>query len=218
MFSSESRAKQPVELLVKFRKQGIRALNEFFSKFAWGDIIVIENEMALNEPIFDNFFFVGKVDFIYRYKNFIYITDFKTTTNEWDKWKFDNEYYGLQLKLYKWFYCQKMKIPYDNIRLAYMVLNRNEEEKNVKSLINIYEVPSSYGEIRKSYNILTDALKTIYSNELSGDYLRKTIGYNCNICEFNGTRWCEGNINTKYYREIQKSVLPPKKEIDESKK
>lgn len=207
MLSPETRAKQPTELLVKFKNQGIKVLNEFFSKFAWNEIIVIENELELLEPIFKNFYFTGKVDFIYRYKSFIYIADFKTSTKEWDKWKFGDEHYGLQLKLYKWFYCQKTKIPYDNVRLAYMVLNRNEEEdNNIKQLVNIYEVPSSYGEIRKSYNILVDALQTIYTPELIGDYLRKTIGYNCNVCEFNGTQWCEGNKNTKFYREIQKSV------------
>lgn len=217
MLSPEVRAKQPTELLVKFRKQGIKILNEFFTKFAWEEIIVIENELELNEPIFNNFYFTGKVDFIYRYKNFIYIADFKTSTKEWDKWKFDNEYYGLQLKLYKWFYCQKLKIPYDNIRLAYMVLNRNEEEEDVKSLINIYEVSSSYVEIRKSYNILIDALKTIYSVELNGDYLRKTIGYNCNVCEFNGSIHCAGNIGTKYYRDIKASINTPKEKIDADK-
>lgn len=206
MLSPETRAKQPTELLVKFKNQGIKILNEFFSKFAWNEIIIIENELELNEPIFQNFYFTGKVDFIYRYKSFIYIADFKTSTKEWDKWKFGDEYYGLQLKLYKWFYCQKMKIPYDNIRLAYMVLNRNEEEDNVKQLVNIYEVPSSYGEIRKSYNILIDALQTIYTPELSGDYLRKTKSWCCNVCEFNNTKYCEGNINTKYYKEIKKGV------------
>ena len=217
MLSPETRAKQPVKLIVRFRKQGIAILNEFFTKFAWDEIIIIENELELNEPIFNNFYFTGKVDFIYRYKNFIYIADFKTSTKEWDKWKFDNEYYGLQLKLYKWFYCQKMKIPYDNIRLAYVVLNRNDIEAPIKSLINIYEVPSTYGEIRKSYNILVDALKTIYSVELSGDYLRRTTGYNCNICEFNGGGHCEGNIGTKFYRDIKASILAPKEKTNEDK-
>jgi tRNA pseudouridine(55) synthase len=32
-----------------------------------------------------------------------YIADFKTTTNEWDKWKFGDKYFGLQLKLYMYF-------------------------------------------------------------------------------------------------------------------
>ena len=98
-----------------------------------------------------------------------------------------------------------------------MVLNRNEDDDNVKSLINIYEVHSSYGEIRKSYNILIDALKTIYSVELNGDYLRKTIGYNCNVCEFNGSAHCAGNIGTKYFRDIKASLFAPKEKTDATK-
>jgi len=203
MLSPETLSKQPSELLIKFKNQGLRILNEFFNKFAWDSIIVLENELELDEPIFDRFTFSGKIDFIYRYKHYIYIADFKTSTKEWDKWKFNDEYYGLQLKLYKWFYCQKYNIPYDNIRLLYMVLNRNETDEKLPSLIQLHEVPSSYGEVKKAHNILVDALKTIYSAELNGDWLRKTIGYNCNICEFNGTEWCSGNIKTKFYRNIK---------------
>lgn len=220
MLSQESLSKQPAELLVKFKNQGIKILNEFFTKFAWDKIIVLDNELSLDEPIFDRFNFVGKIDFVYRYKHFIYIADFKTSTKEWDKWKFDDEYYGLQLKLYKWFYCKKMNIPFDGIRLVYMVLNRNEQSDNVQELVKMYEIPSSYGELKKAYNILVDALHTIYNPELIGDYLRKTIGYNCNICEFNGTEWCGGNVNTNFYRKINKTGIQPQKkttiEIEDS--
>lgn len=212
MLQSDNIKRHGRELIMKFRNQGIKILNEFFNKYAWDSIIVIDNELELDELIYDNFFFVGKIDFIYRYKNFIYIADFKTSTDEWDEWKLKNEYLGLQLKLYKWFYCQKTKIPLDNIRLLYMVLNRNDDEKKVNSLIQIYEVPSTYGELKKAFNLLSSSVQIMHNPELIGDYLRKKIGYNCNICEFNKTEYCTGNKGTKFEKNKKQNQKDPNAE------
>lgn len=191
--------------VIKFRSQGLKILIEFFSRYNWYEIKVLGTEYELFEPISNNYYFKGYIDLIYQNGNTIYIVDNKTTTNEWNKYKLDDIYFGLQLKLYKYFYCQKNKIPYDSVKTIYIVLNRDENKENVGNLINIYEVKSDEIEMKKVYKILMDALNTIYNPELYEKYLQQTIGWNCNICEFNDSEWCTGNKNTKFYRKIEKT-------------
>lgn len=202
LITAESIHKYNSSELSKFKIQGIKILSEVFGRFAWNKIEVIANEEFIEEKIFLDIFFRGKIDFIYKYNNIIFIADFKTSTNEWDHWKFNDVYFGLQLKLYKYFYCQKYKIPYNKVRLTYIVLNRNENQTNLKNLINFIEVPSTELEIKKAFNVLKEALEVIYSNPINEKYLRQEIGFVCNLCEFNGSQHCKGNIGTKYFREI----------------
>ncbi len=191
--------------LIKYRSQGLKILNEFFNRYNWYGIKVIGTEYELFEPIFSNYYFKGFIDLIYEYNGFIYIADNKTASNEWNHYKFDDEHFGLQLKLYKYFYCQKNKISYDKIKTVYIVLNRDENNENAGNLITIHEVKSDETEMKKVYKILTESLNTIYNPEMYEKYLQRTIGWNCNVCEFNGGNWCEGNIKTRFYKEIKKN-------------
>ena len=91
----------------------------------------------------------------------------------------------------------------DDVRLLYIVLNRNEKDNTaIKEFVSFYEVPSKKDDIKKAFNILKDALDIIYSPTLNENYLRQNIGFACNLCQFNETKWCEGNKKTKYYRKI----------------
>lgn len=191
--------------LIKFKEQGLRILNELFTRFDWNEITVIGNEIDLYEPIFANFFFKAKIDFVYKHKNYIYITDWKTSTEPWNNYKFNDKHYGLQLKLYKYFFAVKNKIPFDQIKTLYFVLNRNESKSSVSNYVTMHEVKSDYKTLLESYQLLTDALKVMYYPEQMGEYLRQTIGWNCNICDFNGTEHCGGNKETKFYRDIKKN-------------
>lgn len=191
--------------VIKYRTQGLRILNEFFNKYNWHQIKVIGTEYALFEPIYSKYYFKGFIDLIYEYGDYIYIIDNKTASNEWNHYRFEDEHFGLQLKLYKYFYCQKNKIPYNKIKTVYIVLNRDENKESVNELVTFHEVISDETEMKKVYKILTDALQTIYNPELYENYLRQTIGWNCNICEFNNSEWCKGNVGSRYYKEIKKT-------------
>lgn len=206
LINTDTMKKYRLAELEKFKTQGLKILFELFNKYSWDKIVIIENEFSLYEPIFGNFYFKGFIDFIYKYGNYIYIADFKTTTKEWNHFKLEDKYYGLQLKLYKYFYAKKFNIPLDNIKLVYIVLNRNDDNEKLKSLIDVKNVPSSASDIKKAYSLLIEALNTIYGNS-NGNYLRQTIGFNCNICEFNGTEHCGGNIKTRFYRQIIKKEV-----------
>lgn len=201
--NTESIKKYDNAELIKFKNQGIKILTEIFQKYNWEKIEVLENELFIEENIFENYYLRGKIDFVYRYGNNIFITDFKTSTKEWDHYKYNDKYYGLQLKLYKYFYCQKYKIPLDNIRLVYIVLNRNDDNKSTK-YVDVVEVKHTSQDIIDAYSLLCNSLKIIYSKENFEKYLRKTIGYNCNFCEFNGAD-CSGNIGSRYFKNYKKA-------------
>ena len=189
--------------LVRFRTQGIIILREFFGKYNWKAVEILNTEYALDEQIMGNFYFEGYIDLIYKYK-YIFIADYKTATREWNSYKFNDEYYGLQLKLYKYFYCIKNNIPFDLVKIFYIVLNRNEDNGVIPTHVTFHEVKSDREELLKRVAEVKSVLNTIYLPQYNRDYLRQTIGYNCNICEFNGTINCKGNIGTKFFREIGK--------------
>jgi len=197
------------ESVYKFQKQGISILTEIITKYSWDTIEVLHTELPLYEHIYLEFYFKGIIDLVYKHKGYYWIADWKTATNKWNDFKFRDEYYGWQLLYYKYFFHKKYKIPLEKIKTCFILLNRNDNEApNVQKTVFL-NVPSDSKRIEPAIRKLYEILNTIYSQS-NENCLRRTIGYNCNICEFNQSKHCSGNEKTEYSKKEKKKIVVEK--------
>jgi len=137
---------------------------------------LIDFEYELNEPIEGcKKTFKGYIDFIFEWKDKIYIFDFKTTKTGWylDQRQDTEKLY--QVILYKNYYCKKNNIDPKKIQCAYLLLKR-QPPKKAESSVELFEQTSGNVKLRNAESWLKEQAQGIEK----GISLRKVD--TCSFC------------------------------------
>lgn len=125
----------------------------------------------------------------------IYIYDFKTSTNGWNKWAKGDKVKTSQLVIYKTYYAKQYNISPEQIHIEYLILRRkiieDAEYEAMKQRVQRFEPSNgkvSQNNIKKE---IEEFITTNYTEE--GEYKLNVIQTpeggrdysNCKYCEFN---------------------------------
>ena len=125
----------------------------------------------------------------------IYIYDFKTSTNGWNKWAKGDKVKTSQLVIYKTYYAKQYNISPEQIHIEYLILRRkiieDAEYEAMKQRVQRFEPSNgkvSQNSIKKE---IEEFITTNYTEE--GEYKLNVIQTpeggrdysNCKYCEFN---------------------------------
>lgn len=193
-----------------FLEQGENILRTLDIEKFIRDYEIISVEEPLYEHVYGIFYFKGFIDFVVRNRKTkrIVIIDWKTSGEAWNMyWKNQNKTFLMQMKLYKYFWARKNNVDLKTIDTKYIVLNRLKNKKKPElGFGEIVDVPmtSTLGEIRKSLESMSNALRDIYVNQafkkvkfiedfagnptkdLDGNYL--TDDKPCRFCAYKGDK------------------------------
>lgn len=159
---------------------------EFMTK-TFGDWEYIAAEYEMFEPIENEtgYFFKGFVDGIIKSNNKVYIIDWKTSSDFWDKSKSKDPKKYLQLVLYKHFYSIKNNVPLDQIECGFVVLRRKTPKSNPSRCLYI-PIESGEKELKEAENLI----KKFFINIRKHFYTKNRD--NCRFCVYYGTEHCKG--------------------------
>lgn len=122
---------------------------------------LIDFEYELFEPIEGSTKkFKGFIDLIFKYKDKIYIFDFKTCSWGWGKDKRENTHKLYQVILYKYYYCKKNNIDPKDVVCAYLLLKRKPAKKETTS-VELFEQTSGLVKLNNSVKWLNEQAEGI---------------------------------------------------------
>jgi hypothetical protein len=130
-------------------------------------------------------FFKGYIDLIMiDPKGNHHLIDLKTATKDWTHWKTDDDAVMAQLKLYKYFYHMKTKIPLSKIKTWYYVMPRTNSARYRQFI----EVKSTPKIIEKELQSLDFFFESVYNSKM---YPPTLTMQRCKFCDYKGTKNCE---------------------------
>lgn len=172
----------------------------FNKKFPGWKLISAEDQLFETVPTHkDNKYFKGYVDAIikttkYRKKKGTkqqigeqyWLLDWKSCEKYWPPQKERDFYKQMQLILYKYFFCERMNIPYKDVKCGFILIRRNipKKEGSDKSRSKLVEVSAGEKRINKTLTYLQDFL-----NQMDMGLYHKNR-QNCRFCPFQHTEYC----------------------------
>lgn len=150
-----------------------------------------EAEERLEEKLdnHDDVKFKGYVDAIIKYNGTYYIIDWKTSTKGWNDYKKKDDNLKMQLVLYRSFWGNKHNIPLDQIKVGFVVLNRDLTNP---IRIEFYSFDVEETRNKKTLNILDNSINMIKRGKYFKEwkYSHPWQQKNCRFCDYNGTQHC----------------------------
>jgi hypothetical protein len=159
---------------------------EFMTK-TFGDWEYVAAEYEMFEPIKDEdgYFFKGYIDGIIKSGDKIYIIDWKSSKDFWDKNKSKDPKKYIQLVLYKHFFAIKNNIPLENIECGFVVLRRKVTRNNKDRCLYI-PVSVEDDQIKEA----TALIKKFFSSVKKHFYTKNRDS--CRFCVYYNTAYCKG--------------------------
>jgi hypothetical protein len=119
---------------------------------------VIATELDFYQDIINKISFHGIIDFILQNKKTgrYIIGDWKTATKPWRDFKIKDEIFVSQLQFYKYFWCKKNNINFDEVDIEYWVVCREGKEKFIKVPIenNNQQMKFNVGDLKYSLQLI----------------------------------------------------------------
>lgn len=185
-----------IAALEDFYFNGIYILKDLYKKkniYFPENWSLVDNEYKLNVELKSGLNLIGYIDTVlYDKENSTYILyDYKTSLWGWKDYKKKDNITRWQLILYKMFFARLMNIPFDRVKIAYVILKQNiyKNAQFPQSRISKFEPPSGTQTINKCF----EAFVSFLDNILDENFIyKKTINpKNCKYCPFRG-KYCEG--------------------------
>lgn len=144
-------------------------------------------EEKIDKP-HEDVLFKGYIDGIIKHDEKYWIIDWKTSTKGWNDWKKKDENLKMQLILYARFWSQKHDIPLSDIRVGFVIMNRDLSNPE---RIEFYSF-SFEEKIKKTLKVLDNSLKLMKDNLYfkRWKYQEPRFQGNCRFCDYNGTEYC----------------------------
>ena len=140
----------------------------------------------------------------------IYIYDFKTSTNGWNKYAKTDKVKTSQLLLYKTYYAKQYDVSPEQIHIEYLILRRkimeNAEYEAMKQRVQRFE-PSN-GKVSQN-NIKKEIAEFITTNFTEeGEYRLDVIQTPESGRDYSNCKYCEFNKNEELCPKEERNTLP----------
>ena len=151
-----------------FLDQGAAILKNIPFESILQEYELVSVEEAIYEHIYGDFYFKGFIDIVLKNKktNRYMIMDWKTSTELWNlKYKFEDEIFMMQMKLYKYFLARKLDLDLTKIDVKYMVLCRFKNKKqptNGYGVIQEVDMTSGMNEVKDALELMAKTIQQIH--------------------------------------------------------
>lgn len=191
---------QVIQEMIEDATRSFGQFIEFEKKFFTNGLDLISVEEEFKGPIFHNLEFRGKVDLILYNKETeeFYVIDIKSSDQSWENADINFRAKKVQLLSYKFYFSKNVEVPLENIKTAFVVLNREGDANGEYNYVESVPIDSSNEKISWMLNQWRDFLKAVTSKKgyyLDQSYKKKPSEKYCKRCpystEFNGTKTCD---------------------------
>ena len=140
----------------------------------------------------------------------IYIYDFKTSTNGWNKYAKNDKTKTSQLVLYKTYYAKQYNISPDDIHVEYLILKRkideNAEYEAMKKRVQRFE--PSHGKVSQNYikKEVEQFITTNFTEE--GEYRLDVIHTAESGRDYSNCKYCDFDKFEEYCPKEKRNNLP----------
>jgi len=116
-------------------------------------------------------------------KKLYWLIDWKTANRHWGKQKLMDPSVTSQLAIYKQVWAAKHNIPLDQIRCAFLVVNK---EAKRTARCRFHKISVGPTTVKKSLTVITNMVSSIKR----GVAVKNKSEWNCKFCPYKGTQYC----------------------------
>lgn len=116
-------------------------------------------------------------------KKLYWLIDWKTAKRHWTKKKLMDTNITSQLAIYKQFWAAKHNVPLEQIRCAFLVVNK---EAKRTAHCRFHKVSVGPTTVQRSLKVITDMVSSVKR----GVAIKNKSEMNCKYCPYRGTEYC----------------------------
>lgn len=191
---------QLLDQMVKDARKSFGQYIKFADQFFTDSLELVSVEEEFKGKTFHNLEFRGKVDLVFydNEKDLFYIIDIKSSNSSWKTQDINFLAKKVQLLSYKFYFCKELEIPFEKVKTAFVVLNREGDAKGNFGHIESISIDSSVKRLKWTIKQWQKFLtKTTYEKGYFRDrnYEKNPTEKNCSRCpystQFNGNGMCD---------------------------